>query len=92
MCTTYLLFPAGQIADIPMIKTESNFNVIHSMEELNKYWDNKIKKAEEELELQKSRKEYALKNAEKIKLPEINPDGFTRETSLKEIKNVLHRK
>jgi hypothetical protein len=90
--TTYLLFPAGQISDIPSIKTESNFNVIHSMEELNEFWDNKIKKAEEELELQKRRKEYAIKSAEKIKLPETNPDGFTRKTSLKEIKNVSNRK
>ena len=90
--TTYLLFPAGQISDIPMIKTESNFNVIHSFEELNEFWDNKIKKAEEELELQKRRKDYALKNAAKINLPETNPEGFTRKTSLKEIKNAPNRK
>lgn len=87
--TTYLLFPAQQISDIPRVKTENNFNVIHSISELNEFWDNKIKKAEEELELQKKRKECALKNAQKINLPEVNPEGFTRKTSLKEIKKEL---
>ena len=87
--TTYILFPSDQISEIPRIITKSNFEVIHSKEELNLFWDNKIKKAEEEVLLLKRRKEYAIKNAKKINLPESNPQGFTQKTSLKEIKLEL---
>ena len=87
--TTYLLMPADLISDIPMIKTVSNFNCLHSITEITEEYDKLIKSAVAEVQRLKSIKCDVLEKAKKYNIPIINTMGLTRKTNYNNIKKEM---
>lgn len=87
--TTYLLMPADLISDVPMIKTTSNFNCLHSVTEINEEYDKLIKSAEAEVQRLKNIKQSVLVRASKYNLPITNVTGLTRKTNYNDIKKEM---
>lgn len=87
--TTYLLMPANLVSEIPMIKTASNFNCLHSVAEINEEYDKLIKAAENEVNRLKSIKKDVLEKAVRYNIPIVNPKGLTRKTNYNDVKKEM---
>ena len=87
--TKYLLMPADLISDIPMIKTVSNYECLHSVTEINEEYDKLIQRAEDEVQRLKSIKKSVLEKATKYNIPIVNQKGLTRKTNYNDIKKEM---
>jgi len=77
----YLLMDSGVLLDIPIIKLTNNFKCLHSMEEINSYYQCEIKKHEDEIKRLSSIHKRIV-NDEKFKFPEKSSLEFSNKTDI----------